>query len=174
MWNTSKFNAPISWENSFESSIPQNIKHFRFLNDTLRKRNFRNLRISSYDFGDPDTWIIMERTSSDEIFSAVVLANRWMERSLGISWSFIKNFALRHKHVLPLFPIASTINPEVARSGLFSEANSLKKPGVQLISNVFTSGNQISHRFNTSKLAKFFVGFLREAWIKRRSRLIQR
>ena len=151
MWNTSKFNAPISWENSFESSIPQNIKHFRFLNDTLRKRNFRNLRISTYDSGDPDTWIIMERTSSDEIFSAVVLANRWMERSLGISWSFIKNFALRHKHVLPLFPIASTINPEVARSGLFSEANTWRNQ----VSNWFLMYLQVAIKFRiASTLAK--------------------
>ena len=139
MWNTSKFNAPISWEKSVESSIPQNIKHFRFLNDTLEKRNAMNLRISwcgsdgldgSYELGSPDTWIIMERTSSDEIFLAVVLTNRWMERSfgmersLGMERSFIKDFALHHKHVLSSFPIASTINPEVALSGLFSKANS--------------------------------------------------
>ena len=37
-----------------ESWIPQNIKHFRFLNDTLRKRNFRNSQLSSYESGDPD------------------------------------------------------------------------------------------------------------------------
>ena len=108
-----------------------------------RKRNFRNSRLFLYDSGDPDSWIIMERTSSDEIFLAIVLANRWMERSLGTSWSFIKNFALRHKRVSPLFPTASTINPEVARSGLFSEANTWRNQ----VSNWFLKYLHMAIRF---------------------------
>ena len=87
----------------------------------------------------------MERTSSDEIFLAVVLANRWMERPLGTPWSFIKNFALHHKHVLPLFPIASIINPEVARSGLFFDANSWRNQ----VFNWFLMYLQVAIKFRT-------------------------